>query len=376
MRFNASIRSAVAVLLLAISVTAQDKVAVVADAVIRADGQVVKPAVLLIDNGRIVALGDVEIPNGYEVVKRSGFTLAPGLVDVGSHASAPYDLNENEDAVDLESRARDSFIPDHRDWKLLAASGITSTVLLPDPENVVSGVGVVVKTGGDSRIVDRAAPVVLALGATVYERARRPTSFAEAVELLEGALGSAKKSGETGPLAELLGAKRPAVFRTESEAALKRALSLAAKFKFSPAFHAPKSAIRRAIPEIKAAKGGLFLLDAPTDADSVADLLVPRDLAAAGGRIVFRVDVPKIAPDALRLGAWLAVRNGLGRKEAIQALTARAAEAAGCSGKLGDLAPGMDADFIVLDGDLLDPASRVHETWVGGRRIYRMGGSN
>ncbi len=376
MRFKDSLQTAAAVLLLAFSVAAQDKIAIVADAAIRADGQVVKPAVLLVENGRIKALGDLEIPTGYQVVKRPGFTLAPGLVDVGSHASAPYDLSENEDAVDVESRARDSVVADHRDWKLLAASGVTTTVLLPDPENVVSGVGVAVKTGGAERIVDRSAPVMLALAGTVYERARRPTSFAEAVEILRGAFGAARTTGAKGPLADVLGGKRPAVFKVDSEGALKRALSLAAEFNVSPAFQAPKRVVRRSIPQIQAVKGRLFLLDAPTDAESVADLLLPRDLAAAGGRVVFHVDAPRLDPRVLRLGAWLAVRHGLSRKAAVEAITVRAADVAGRAGKVGDLAPGMDADFILLNGDLLDPAARVHETWVGGQRIYRMGDSN
>ncbi len=376
MRFKDSLQSAAVVLLLALTCAGQQKTAIVADAAIRANGDVVRPAVLLIEKGRIVGLGDVEIPEGYHVVRRPGFTLAPGLVDVGTHAGAPFDLSENEDAVDLESRARDALVLRHRDWKLLAAAGITSTVLLPDPESVVSGVGVVVKTGGDRRIVDRAAPLVLALSGTVYERARRPTSFAEAVALLEGALEAAKTKGGAGPLVELLGSKRPSVFVADSEAGLKRGLRLAARYGFKPAFHASKAVVRRALPEIRAAEGGVFLLDAPSDADSAADLLLPRDLAAAGGRIAFRVDVPKLHPDALRLGAWIAVRQGLSRGAAIEALTARAAEVAGCGGRLGDLEAGRDADFIVLNGDLLDPASRVQETWVAGRRIYRMGGSN
>jgi N-acetylglucosamine-6-phosphate deacetylase len=39
------------------------------------------------------------------------------------------------------------------------------------------------------------------------------------------------------------------------------------------------------------------------------------------------------------------------------------AEAMGWSDRRGRIAPGLDADLVILDADL-----RVMETWIGGRR--------
>jgi hypothetical protein len=72
---------------------------------------------------------------------------------------------------------------------------------------------------------------------------------------------------------------------------------------------------------------------------------------------------------------WLP-RQRLSPEEALEAATLGAARAAFIEDRLGRLAPGYRADFVVTDTDpLADPPAalldaRIRETWVGGARVF------
>ena len=68
--------------------------------------------------------------------------------------------------------------------------------------------------------------------------------------------------------------------------------------------------------------------------------------------------------------AALAVRGGLPRDAAEATLTINAARILGVDDRVGSLQPGKDADFIVLDGELLDYDAFVQYTVVNGRLVY------
>lgn len=68
--------------------------------------------------------------------------------------------------------------------------------------------------------------------------------------------------------------------------------------------------------------------------------------------------------------AALAVRGGLPRDAAEMSLTINAARILGVDDRIGSLEVGKDADFIVLDGELLDYQSFVYYSVVNGRLVY------
>lgn len=75
-------------------------------------------------------------------------------------------------------------------------------------------------------------------------------------------------------------------------------------------------------------------------------------------------------------GGW-PVAQAMSRETALAAYTIGAAYAAFAEGRLGQIAPGRRADFLLIDRDPLlatpdDLAkARVLETWVGGKRLYQ-----
>lgn len=72
----------------------------------------------------------------------------------------------------------------------------------------------------------------------------------------------------------------------------------------------------------------------------------------------------------LPMEAAFAVRGGLPEAAAIEAITLGAARVLGIDDRVGSIAPGKDADFIVTDGPLLDFYTQVHWTVINGRIVY------
>lgn len=72
----------------------------------------------------------------------------------------------------------------------------------------------------------------------------------------------------------------------------------------------------------------------------------------------------------LNLEAAFAVRGGLSQEVAIRALTLDAARIVGIDDRVGSIEVGKDADFAIVDGDLLHYQTLVRWTVVNGRLVY------
>ena len=119
-----------------------------------------------------------------------------------------------------------------------------------------------------------------------------------------------------------------------------------------------------------------------------------RSLIDAGATLAFGTDSPVTPVDPLKAvytavtrreadsgwpeGGWLPEQR-ITVAEALAAYTAGSARAAGRSHELGVLAPGMLADLVVLDRDVLGSPpealleAQVMATYVGGRKVYGLG---
>jgi predicted amidohydrolase YtcJ len=115
-----------------------------------------------------------------------------------------------------------------------------------------------------------------------------------------------------------------------------------------------------------------------------------KSIATSGGKLAFGSDAPvespdpfaglaaaisRQGPDGQPFGGWQP-QERLTREAAIAGFTTGAAYAGLAETRFGRLAPGLRADFLLVDRDplLASPTelaqTRVLETWVGGRRIY------
>ena len=124
--------------------------------------------------------------------------------------------------------------------------------------------------------------------------------------------------------------------------------------------------------------------------DRLAGAYAWNSILKAGGRLAFGSDAPVESPDPFAALAAATTRmdaNGepfggwhpeerLNREQALAAFTSEAAYAGFAEGRFGKLLPGERADFVIIDRDPLisSPgelrATKVIETWVGGRKVY------
>lgn len=116
-----------------------------------------------------------------------------------------------------------------------------------------------------------------------------------------------------------------------------------------------------------------------------------KSILSAGGKLAFGSDTPVEAPNPFAglvaaftredqngepMGGWQP-QERLTREQAFSAFTLGGANAAFAEDRLGSLSPGMRADFIIVDVDpfMATPAevraTRVLETWVNGRPVFR-----
>lgn len=136
---------------------------------------------------------------------------------------------------------------------------------------------------------------------------------------------------------------------------------------------------------------GLQAAEARLGPQRLAGALAWKSIAASGAHLAFGSGAPNAAPDAFAgiavaitrqgadaqpFGGWQA-QERLTREAALAAYTTGAAWAAFAEGRIGRIAIGQRADFLLIDRDpiLAAPSElrgiKVLQTWVGGKLVYQ-----
>ncbi len=98
----------------------------------------------------------------------------------------------------------------------------------------------------------------------------------------------------------------------------------------------------------------------------------PAVLHQAGVRVTFSMGADSFDAGMIRnlpYSAAQAVAFGLPESEALKGLTLYPAQIAGLADRLGSLDPGKDATLIAADGDILDIRSHVKRMWIAGKEV-------
>jgi imidazolonepropionase-like amidohydrolase len=116
----------------------------------------------------------------------------------------------------------------------------------------------------------------------------------------------------------------------------------------------------------------LILVDAPGGKEEALEIRLETGalLESAGVPVAFHTDDPITDSRLFLRMAALAVRGGMSRPAALEALTLSPARMIGLDHRIGSLEPGKDADFVVLSGDPFSVWTRVEQTWVEGERVF------
>ncbi len=115
-----------------------------------------------------------------------------------------------------------------------------------------------------------------------------------------------------------------------------------------------------------------IILDAPGGKHEAVGLSFtgPGILERAGVHVALHTDVPVTSSTLFLRSAALAVRGGMTEAGALRAVTRSAAEMLDLGDRLGSLAPGKDADLVVLSGPPFAVRTHVLETWIDGALVW------
>jgi imidazolonepropionase-like amidohydrolase len=392
-----------AVLAAAAGLAAQDAPhAFVGARIVPIDGPVIERGTLLVRAGRIVAVGptaEVRVPDDATTVDAAGRTILPGLVCSHSHIGAVAGADASG-PIQPEVRALDSIDPLDPGIQKAQAGGITTVNVMPGSGHLLSGQTIYLKLR-DGRTVDDltiknadgslAGGIKMANGTNPQKEPPFASTRGKAAALVRAQFHRAREyqakvaaaAGEPSKLperslglealVEVLDKKRVVHHHTHRQDDIVTVLRLQAEFGFRCVLHHVSEGWLVA-DQIAAAKVpcSVIVIDSPGGKLEAAHLSLTTGavLDRAGVLVGFHTDDGITDSRLFLRSAALAVRAGMDRDKALQAVTVANARMLDLQDRIGTLTPGKDADFVVLSGDPLSVYTRVLQTWVEGRKVF------
>lgn len=354
------------------AVAGEPALAIRAKGYITADGKLVKNVTVLIEDGKITKIGKrVHPPKSAIVLDRKKSYIGPGLIEIHSSLGTMRRTAERANAVEMNADAADLFNEFHRDFSRAIEAGITTVVLAPSSSHFIGGVTSVVKTGGsdlDSRVVT-AGPLKLSLTSQAFSQQRVPTSLQGGLAQLRGLIATARANQSDESAFAKWARGETVAFVDVDDAA---AVSILAAFSKEQSVKCIALRGNESADRLDAAKalGQPVILGVYEFHDPFRYTRVPALLENAGIPVVLMSEPPRYAPELLRVGAAIAMTEGLSRKGALDAMTTTPAGILGLSDRIGSIEVGKEADIVLYDGDPLRLSSRVEEVFICGERVY------
>ena len=370
--------------------------------IITVSGPVIQNGVLVIQRGKIVAVGEragVNIPAGASVREVKGMVIMPGLVDTHSHIGGGSG-GDSSSPIQPDVRLLDSFNARDTSLKRARAGGITTVNVMPGSGHLSSGQTLYLKLRNgenvdDLLIKDAQGNIMgglkMANGTNPIGNPPFPGTRAKSAALMREQLTKAQEYREKirrakgdasklpprdlamEALTEVLDGKRIVHFHTHRADDILTVLRLAREFGFRVVLHHLSEGWKVAdeIAKSKAA-ASVIVIDSPGGKLEAMDVSFKTAdvLDRAGVLVGFHTD-DYITDSRLFLReAALAVRAGMPREKALAAMTIAGARMLDLQERVGSLAVGKDADFIILSGDPLSIYTKVLETYVEGARVF------
>jgi imidazolonepropionase-like amidohydrolase len=360
---------------------------------------------LLLADGEVAAVGDVDAPNDATELDLEGAHVTPGLVDAHSHAGMAEwgepedgDFNEGTSATTPHVNALDGFHPRDEELKHAFQNGVTSVSARMGSGNVIGGVIVSMKTYGKvaDEMLIREDGMKAAMGenpkrfhgeAKDRQPSTRPGVAATLREEFTAAEDYAERKAaaeeEDEPFERDVG-KENLVRVLEGDLPLRvhahRADDIRTVFRIADEFGIENLSIEHA-----------------TEGHLIAEQFVERDVPAivgpsissatkyelrnitfetpgilheAGVDVAIQTDAPVLPQQHLDVCVGLAVREGFPAEAALDAVTRTPAEILGIADRVGTLEPGTDADVAVWDGEFWRVDTRTQHVFVDGQHVF------
>ena len=360
-----------------------------------------------IENGKIVAVGQILSYSDAEVRDVTGMTVMPGIVDPHCHIGMWEDAmgfegadgNECTNPITPELRAIDAINPYDRCFEEAAAGGVTTCVTGPGSANVIGGQFVAIKTHGDS-VEDMVLRFPVAVKVAFGENPKRvyngknqtPSTRMATAALMRKALIEAQEynekleKGKVDPekmpernlgkeiLARVIRRELPMKIHAHRADDILTAIRICREFKLRYTLdHCTEGYL--ITDKLKEALGedceGIIVGPLLTDRSKIElknlSFKAPKVLEQAGIEYAMMTDHPVTPEQYLPICTAVAVREGASEEGALKAITINAAKITGIADRVGSIEVGKDADIAVFSGHPFDFRSRCVLTLVNGK---------
>ncbi len=363
-------------------------------------------------DGKIVQLGDMaqmpETDHSDVVIDAKGMVLMPGLVDSHCHIGMTEDsvgfegddANEMTDPVTPQLRAIDGIYHADKAFEEARQNGITTVITGPGSANVIGGQFAALKTYGrsvDEMIIKAPCAMKIAFGEnpkTIYhEKHQIPTTrmataailreqilktqeYLEAIQEYEKDREDNEKPEfdmKLDSLIPVIKGELPVKAHAHRADDILTAIRIAKEFDLDMTLdHCTEGWLIADV--LKESGYDVILGPILTDRSKIElrnqSLKAPGILARAGINVSIMSDHPEVPCQHLMLCAAVAAKEGMGREDALKAVTINAARSVRLEKRIGSLEVGKDADMVLYTGYPLDYMSQVKMTFINGVLIY------
>ncbi len=364
--------------------------------------RVIEKGSILIEDGKILDVGEnLELPEG-EVIDGEGLVVIPGIVDAHSHISGfgadmeEQDLNEMTKNATPEVESIYSVDTKSPMFKRAIKGGITTSAIAPGSGNVVGGLVCAVKSYGDN-IEDMCIKNPIALKAALGGNPKGV--YGKRNEMPMTRMGIANVLRETFIKAQEYMEKREKDKDTPFDQGLENVCKVLRKeiplkvhceqfdmlttiriaeefdidFTLDHAWGA--SDFYDDIIGSKNLKGVIYgpigVLLLPGECGKI-DIFSLVELDKKGVTCAIMTDGPILKPDIIVVQAGEVIRFGGDIERVINMLTINPAKILGVDDRVGSIEKGKDADLVIFDGiPALDTNANVQYTIINGKIVYK-----
>lgn len=373
--------------------------------IIPVTGDAISNGTLVIEDGKIVALGSsssVNVPRNAEIIDVSGMVIMPGLVDSHSHIGEG-DGGDRSSALHPDVRIMDTINPTSDSFKRALSGGITTVNIMPGSGHLMSGQTVYLKPKEANTIEDMLiytdeekniyGGLKMANGTNSIRSGGGPfpgtraqsaalvrNLYIKAQEYQTKVVAADGDPDEMPPrdlemetLLEVLDGKRIVHNHTHRHDDILTAIRLADEFGYRMVLHhvSEGGEVAKEIAE-SGYPASIIVLDSPGGKHEAVkiDYEVGRELEEAGAEFAYHTDDPITDSRLFLRSGGFGIRAGMSRQKALEALTISNAKIMDLGDRVGSLEPGKDADFIILNGDPFSVYTQVQQTWIDGQKEW------
>jgi imidazolonepropionase-like amidohydrolase len=362
---------------------------------------VITNGTVIIRNGKIEAVGtNIQVPQGAEVIDCKGSWIYPGMIDSGSklglmefgqYAQAT-DVNELGDVIP-QMKALTAVNPNSAGIPVTRVSGVTTTLSVPEgelfsgtaalinlhgytPDQMFAGFeGVVLnfpRTGRrgffDRRTdeeVKKASEKAMQRINDVWERVVQYHKIDSATK------GKGTYYPEMQALLPVVRGTMPLIVDANAAKDIQAALKWVKEKKIKKVILTGVAEGWRVADEIAKANIPVLagpVLELPTrDYDRYDKAYAnPGLMKKAGVKVAIKTDDGNLNYRNLPYHAGFAAAYGMGREDALKAITIVPAEIFGVAGKLGSIEQGKMANLFICNGDPFEPKTQVSHVFIEG----------